>query len=161
MCPSPSLLFGIFAGYRPQRIVGPAFYITVPPGNGILLNGIQRIGHAAEHINLSKGTEESLLLCLIRGILVGKVYSNTIFIGGDLVADRGRGIGGGAHCFVEFFLLILYDFKADLQCGILRMVGVGISGTEICGVDLCFVGGPDFLCEIQEHRLKKLASGYL
>ena len=75
--------------------------------------------------------------------------------------DGGGSVVGDTHCFVELFLLILYDFKTDAQGGILRVMDITVAGAEIPDVDLGLVGRTDFLGEIQKHSFKKLPAGDL
>ena len=161
-CPSPSLLlFCVFALDGPQGIAGSAFHIAVPAGDGILLEAIQRIGHAAEHDDLGKTVEEALLFVGIGAAFVGEVHSDTGVDGSDLITDGGGSVVGDTHCFVELFLLILYDFKTDAQGGILRVMDITVAGAEIPDVDLSLVGRTDFLSEIQKHSFEKLPAGDL
>lgn len=153
------LLFCIFAFDRPQRIAGFAFHIAIPAGDGILLEVVQRIGHAAEHDDLGKAVEEAFLFVGIGTAFVGEGDADAGVDGGHLIADGGGSVVGDTHCFVELFLLILYDFKTDAQGGVLRVVDVTVAGLKIRNVDFHLVGGADFLGEIQKHGFKKLPAG--
>ena len=155
------LLFCIFSFDRPQGIAGFAFHIAIPAGDGILLEVVQRIGHAAEHDDLGKAVEEAFLFVGIGTAFVGEGDADAGVDGGHLIADGGGSVVGDTHCFVEFFLLILYDFKTDAQGGILRVMDITVAGAEIPDVDLGLVGGADFLGEIQKHSFKKLPAGDL
>lgn len=158
--PSIFLLFA-FADIGQERRVCSYFFKTFPLIDDSTLNTVQGISHMAQIYRIRQATKKPSFFIGQGGIFIGVIHTDAVFGGGYIIDDADRAGGGCAHCFVEFFLLILHDFKTDSECGILRMIGVGEAGAELSNFDFRFIGGSDVPREVLKNYFKKLAAGDL